>query len=741
MSALDHRPLLLALLAGFALPVRAEQVAADSVKPAPEPTAIAGSTPVLREVSVQEGRIGEGRPAKTAKSAHLGVLGAIPATDAPYSVQVATSRDISERGAHNLLQATKGSTPIYAVMLPSNDGRGDAEPQLRGLDPNFLMDGLPLGGQIRPEVEACERIEVMDGPSAAFHGFSGTNLGGTIDFRLKRPVDTALASFGIGQYAGGINHASADLGGALDSGRSLTYRFDAYREKGEGYVRGSDQERAFALAALDWEPASFLTFKTSASHHEFDFQGQQISLGVDSKKPWVPDADRMDANTAYGQKWTFTRGTQDRVLGGFEVATGRVLAQASTEFAHTWRQSRTVAGTLLSDASGRYVEKYSDAGPSDAWNWAGNANVSTELSTGIVSQKIALGYTGLFNLQRSTAMSTVSGVAIDTVSIDNPVYTNAPELFASFDEHKRARSITNTVSLQDKAVFGTWADLVAGIGWTRIQSRTDNELAHASSGVYDQDGLVPTVGIVAKPFAWLHPYANWSRGLVAGGVGSVVANPTKANPSPKNAGTYLEPSTDDAFEAGVKSPVRLGALELDLSADVYWLDKVNEYTDPADSVYKQDGREIHRGAEIAVDGRILSRLKVQGGFSWIDAWIDKAQSSAIQGKEPVNVPEELGRLSLEYAFAGMPGLSAGGAVNWSGERAVDDANTARLPSWTTFDASIRYRTSVEGHGATLQASVNNLADASYWAAYKAKGTVGLVLGEPRTIAVSATVEL
>ena len=693
-------------------------------------------TPVLREVRVQDRKLSAGGTS----SAGVGALGPVPAADLPYSAQSVDADAIALRGAHNLLQAVQGVAPIYAVMLPSNDGRGDAEPQLRGLDPNFLVDGLPLGSGIRPEVEACDRLDVVDGPTAAFLGFSGTNLGGTVDFRLKQPADSNRAVFGIGQYGGGLQHASADLGGFLDSARSIGYRFSAYREKGEGYVRGSDQSRIFALAAVEWKPAGFLGLRLSTSHHEFDFQGQQISLAVASK-PWIPSADAMDANTSYGEPWTFTRGSQDRVLGGFEASLGPVALEGSSAFSHAWRQSRTVAGVLLPDASGNYGVKYSDAGPSDAWNWSGEAKARAKTTTGPVAQEIALGYVGLFNLQRSTAKPTVGGIAIDTSSIANPVRTGAPELFAAVDDHKRTRVATHTASLQDKAEIGPWAEIVAGLGWTSIRSRTDNELAGTASGVYHQDGLAPTVGAVAKPFPWLHPYANWSRGLVAGGAGSVVANPTRTNPSPKNAGVYLEPSTDDAFEAGVKSPLRLPGIDVDLSADVYWMDKVNEYTDPADSLYKQDGREIHRGAEIAASAGILSRLKVRGSFSWIDARLDKTQNGTLDGKEPVNVPEEIGRISLDYSFAGMPGLSAGVAANWSGERAVDDANTAWLPSWTTFDASIRYRSVVAGRAVSLQVDVANLADASYWAAYKAKGTVGLVLGEPRTVAVSATVAL
>jgi len=685
---------------------------------------------VLKEVAVEAVQGTRAKPLAEGGILEIGALGKVSLMDLPYSVQVATERDIEARGAHDLLQAVAGSTPLYAVMLPSNDGRGGAEGQLRGLDPSTLVDGLPLGSALPPEVEGVERIEILDGPTAALYGFCGTGLGGTVGYRSKQPLDSARAVFGIGQYAGSINHVSADLGGPLDGRRTLTYRLDAYREKGEGYVSGSSQERAFVLAALDWKPLDFLKLKASGSHHEFDYQGQQISFAVDAKKPWVPDAERLDANVAYGQKWSFVRGSQDQALAGFFASAGPVAFEGNGQFAHTWRQSRTVSATLLGDASGNYGEKYSDGGPSDAWNWSGNAKLSTKLATGLVSQELALGYVGLFNLQRSNVNAAATRL-IDTTSIDNPVQAGAPELFVPYDENKRVRSLTHALSLQDRAGIGPWADLVAGIGWSRIESRTVNEITGIASGVYDQDAFAPTLGLVAKPLAWLHPYASWSRGLVAGGM--------TTDKNARNANVYLEPSTDDQFEAGIKSPVRLPGVELDLTAGLYFMDVVNEYLDPADSVYKQDGREVHRGVEISANGQILSRLKVQGSFTWIDARVDKALSN--EGKEPVNVPEELGRLSLEYAFAGMPGLSAGSAVNWSGERAVDGANTVWLPSVATFDASIRYRSAIAGHGASVQVAVRNLGDVGCWAAYKPKGTVGLVLGEPRTVAISSSVEL
>jgi iron complex outermembrane receptor protein len=179
---------------------------------------------------------------------------------------------------------------------------------------------------------------------------------------------------------------------------------------------------------------------------------------------------------------------------------------------------------------------------------------------------------------------------------------------------------------------------------------------------------------------------------------------------------------------------------MDLTAALFRIDKVNEYTDPSDNVYKQNGREIHQGLEFTATGKLSDRLTVVGGLTVQDAHVAKAKNNtALEGKTPVNVPEQQARLYLEYALTGLPGLTATGGANYSGRRPVDSANTDYLDGATTYDIGVRYQTRAAGRKLTFKLNVSNLFDKAYWTYYRSGD--GLTLGAPRVVSFTVKAEL
>jgi iron complex outermembrane receptor protein len=72
---------------------------------------------------------------------------------------------------------------------------------------------------------------------------------------------------------------------------------------------------------------------------------------------------------------------------------------------------------------------------------------------------------------------------------------------------------------------------------------------------------------------------------------------------------------------------------------------------------------------------------------------------------------------------------------------INAANTLELPSWNRLDLSARYAFKVADHNVVLRARVDNVADKNYWAsAGGSQGSGYLVLGAPRTFALTATTE-
>jgi len=91
--------------------------------------------------------------------------------------------------------------------------------------------------------------------------------------------------------------------------------------------------------------------------------------------------------------------------------------------------------------------------------------------------------------------------------------------------------------------------------------------------------------------------------------------------------------------------------------------------------------------------------------------------------------------------AGVRGLSLSARVLHTASQYADAANTQKVPSWRRVDAGVRYIANVGKQALTLRAQVENLGNRDYWASAGGyPGSGYLVLGAPRTLTVSATLD-
>ena len=268
-----------------------------------------------------------------------------------------------------------------------------------------------------------------------------------------------------------------------------------------------------------------------------------------------------------------------------------------------------------------------------------------------------------------------------------------------------------------------WAALV-GVTWAGLQQKRWGSGTTLATPEYDQHRLTPSVSVMFKPVSAVTTYASYMEGLVNGG-----AAPSTA----ANAYQMLAPSVSNQVELGAKASVR----RLEMTAALFYINKVNEYLDPTDNLYKQDGRQVHLGLELAATGKLIEALTLAGGFTFLDARITKAKNNpGLEGKSPVNVPRIQVRLYLEYAFGKVLTVTAGGS--YSDRRAVDAMNTDSLPGAATFDVGLRNQTTLAGQKLTLNLNVSNLFNTAYWTFYRSGD--GLLLGPPRVISFTAKTE-
>ena len=145
------------------------------------------------------------------------------------------------------------------------------------------------------------------------------------------------------------------------------------------------------------------------------------------------------------------------------------------------------------------------------------------------------------------------------------------------------------------------------------------------------------------------------QGLAAGGTAPATFTYNNVTKPVVNANDMLSPSTSEQYEVGAKANLD----GIDLTAALFRIDVVNTEVDPADFVYKQDGREVHEGLELTGTGKITDRLTFVGGLTWMHAVIESATAAPLtNGKIPINVPDIDARAYFEYALPWVPNLSA-----------------------------------------------------------------------------------
>lgn len=685
-----------------------------------DPTQLPEVQVVSAQESPPEGSVLSGY---RAESATAGPLGRMPLQETPYSINVTSGELFENRAAHTVSEALK-TNPTVATLMESSGYSSMSRVMVRGFtaaDQSDLRDGLVDRSFAFVPLENVERIEVMNGLSGFMYGFSA--LGGSVNYVSKQPTAASSASLAGGIYGGGIGYVHGDAGGPLAADPRWGYRLNVYGEDGGNYIDDNEQRRDLVSAVIDFRPLPGTRIWADAWRQELTMNGLQTYINVNPAAGiFVPDAGRFDAATQYGQDWTYNKSRKTLIGLGLESElTRNIRLRAAYRRGDMWRDYLFV-GATLTDNLGNYTEKATGSTRQTELTHSAQALLDIDFDTGGIRHQLSFGYTGTdFDYTRGEDVSTVLGSS----SVASPLTYANPGLVIGPTTTWSATRYDNWV-LGDRIRFSpVWSALLGLNRAAIVQDRWGSATA-LSNQHFDQRKTTPSAALMFQPAPAVTTYLSYMEGLQNGGTAPSTA---------ANANELLPPSASKQYELGVKAG--LGGVAL--TAALFRMDVINQYTDPSDNVYKQDGREIHEGMELTATGKLTAGLTLVGGFTVMNAEVERAKNNpAIEGKTPVNVPERLARLYLEYELPGIAGLTLVGGANHSGRRPVDAANTDYLAAATTYDLGARYHTRTGGHPLTLNLTVSNLFDQAYWTYYRSGD--GLLLGSPRVVAVTAKLD-
>lgn len=677
----------------------------------------------ITEVDVNTNRVHKDQPINEQKSAQLpegsaesgyrittadvGPLGERKLTETPYTINVIPGELIKNREAHNSVDALKTNPTVTVDQMP-NGYIGHTSIQIRGIslgNQSYFRDGLQNYPIMIPATETVERIEVINGPSGFLYGFAP---GGIINYVSKQPTATPLSTLTTGVYDGGIYYTHFDFGGPADKDGRLTYRINALAEEGDTYVDGGEQKRKLFSAAFDYKASSKTTLKFDFLHQDLMQRGLQPSFtladGVD-----VPSAANFDATKMYGQPWTSSYNRTNQVGVGLETKLSDD-SKLRVAYRHSDLERRfSTINANLTDNLGNYKETYQLWTPQeDVFNSA-YIMLDKNFTTGTVQHALNFGFTHSDYLMENNGNKTK---LLGIFNINSP-YT-VDRTYVSVLGTGRIKQMYDNILLADTLTFNPkWSALV-GVTHSQFSARSENVVTKTVSYDYQQSKFSPGVALMYKPTPNVSTYVSYMDGLVAGGIAPNTA---------ANAKEMLQPSISKQYEAGIKTAIG----KVDVSAALFKINEVNEFVDPSDNVYKQDGREVHKGFEFTAAGKLNNQLKLVGGFTILNAKVTNAVGDS-NGKIPVNVPKYKTSLYLEYDFPHIENLTFTTGVNFIGKRPVDSGNDSFISAATTWDAGLRYKTKIGKQDVTYNLNVTNLFNKKYW---ESAGNSQLWLGAPR----------
>ncbi|MBO9718408.1 MAG: TonB-dependent siderophore receptor [Pseudoxanthomonas sp.] len=669
-----------------------------------------------------------------------------PIAETAQSISVIAREELDARGVQNLNEAMRY---VAGVSLESTgiDNRVD-DFRIRGFDAgswgnNVTLDGMraPQGSQWNRTMFDSwnlERVEVLKGPSAVMYGQMAP--GGMVNQVSKTPTPGQEQILRVGVDANGQYNAAFDLGTGSDDDAHLGRLVGLYRD-GQTQIDYTEQQRWFLAPSYTWQ-ASERTRLTLLGLYQEDNGGSTYQfLPMDGTlRPTAYG--RMKNTTFIGEPdWN----TYDRTVwtAGWLFEHGFNEAWTLSQSArHTRVESlfQTVVTNGALNADGRTQRRRATWGEGESTGDTVDTRVQGEFATGAAEHTVLLGV----DWQKAD-WSGGRGAMVDPAPIDifNPVYSGYLPVTRTVGLSRGVNEQTG-LYLQDQVALGNWRLTAGGrYDWTDDDTATATHTVATGTVTpwvrthLKNEAFSGRAGLLyAAPSGW-SPYLGYSESF----------QPPTTDVNLSYTRTPFDPITGKQWEGGIKyQPSAFDGL---VTLSAFDLRQQNILTDDPDPTHVtcgaagasrcqvQSGEGRVRGIEL--EGRItpLEGFSVIGAAAWMDSEVTRG-NAAVQGKELAMVPESTASLWGDYTFGGgaLEGLGIAAGVRYTGQSYGDSANAYAIPSYTLFDAALRYYAGTFG-GVSAQFSLNagNLADKTYVST--CSGVSSCFYGTGRTITATA----
>jgi iron complex outermembrane receptor protein len=667
---------------------------------------------------------------QVARGARLGLFGNVDQMNAPFSSTAYTQALMQDQQARSVADVLQNDP---TVRVARGFGNYQELYMIRGFPVN--SDDLAYNGLygLLPRqfvaTELLERVEVLRGANTFINGATpgGGGIGGAINLVPKRAPNTPLTQVTAGVDSGGQGYLATDLARRFGEDNTTGARLNLVRRDGNTAIDREKRELSMASLGLDHRGRDFrLSADIGFQEHNLKQARPSVMLGAG-----VPVPDAPNASSNFAQPWSYSneRDTFGTVRGEFDLSPD-VTAWAAAGARHGTERNSLANPTVINAAGDTSTYRFDNARRDTVRT--GEIGIRGKLRTGDIGHVLSAtassfdqksrnayglsDFSGFSsNLYAPVAVTAPAPNVVTGGALNNPLLTQRTEL-SSF-------ALADTLSFAQDRVLVT-----VGARHQTIKDRSYDYTTGVQNGSYDKSAVTPIAGLVVKPMQNLSLYANYVEALTRGAVaGSTV----------RNAGEVFSPYRSRQKEIGAKYDAGQYGVNLALFSTSQPMGVINSAT----NLFGIDGEQRNRGAELTVYGAPMRGLRLLGGLTLLDTEQRKTAGGVNEGRDVIGAPKLQANLGAEWDVPGVRGLALNGRMLHTASQYADAANTQKLPSWRRFDAGVRYVTNWGKQAVTLRGQIENLTDRDYWASAGGYPGLGyLVLGAPRTLTVSATMD-
>lgn len=662
-------------------------------------------------------------------SSGVGILGEKTIMETPFSKVNLSEKAITsfETPGEGLTSALLNVPSVRSASTPMYNDFYIRGSRITGYQ--MYINGVPgLLTQTNIPTNFIGNIEVTSGPAM---GFTGTttqeSAGGLVNLVSKRAGDVDITKYkqtfsgrsSFGEYI--------DVSRRFGKNNAWGLRVNAQNVSGETSIPNEKLTARDFFINLDHKDEHSNTNLLAGyryAHHENGVRWFQYKATVTK----IPSAPNAKTNYSYnGQEmeydtWLVTLNHEQKLNKDW---TAFFTGGYSRYDLYTNYNAQSSAYQVIGNNGDFYATSWTKTFP--VTSYFGQFGIKGEVETGAVKHNIALAvdkawYNNGSGVTGVTFNSTVLGNLYHKTHIDTePLPDKVTGGFTS-------KSTYWGISLADTLSYGK-ADLTLGVHKHNATVKSyDYKTGNKKGQDEKSDSVSPTYAFAYRPDENVTLYANHTESF---NKGAVVPGSADGN-TLANSGDMLSPTKTKQNEIGVKYQNK-GLLTTLSIFDIKQAANMDIKGNDGLWYRVKDGENEFKGVELTVSGKIAKKWNAMGGITYLNGEVNKA-TSVRSGTAVNGTPKWNGVLGLEYEADDSFSVLA--RALYFGDCSIQNERLD-VPSYTTFDLGMKYKTKISNTPVTLSAMCYNLTGKYYW--ITSSNTT--MLSNPRTFMLSAEFDL